>query len=257
MNKMNKLQKVGIYFFIYLMAITMVTSTSIAVIVYASPTTEDDGYTYPDDATDEEKEEIDEQEQEAWEDAGRPGDNDNNDNENNEEQIFTCSDGSTVTEDEECPSTGPNPYCDTERGKAAPVCHDRLDYDQETGLYPCNDGTQKTDWRDCKDASGFSSNRDTSSSDNDNDNDIPECQNGVTQECVISEIGLICSPGYDLSSPSIVGGGHACQDIYAGTYEPESESESELKTCKDGTLAMSCGTIGYATGSSNAATTGT
>ena len=110
------------------------------------------------------------------------------------------------------------------------------------------------DWEDAG-RPGEQDDDNTSSSNNDNDNDIPECQNGVTQECVISEIGLTCRPGYDLSSPSIVGGGHACQDIYAGTYE--SESESELKTCKDGTLAMSCGMIGYATGSSNAATTGT
>lgn len=131
--------------------LTMVTPNQFSI--FASPTTEDDGYTYPDDATEDEKEEIDEREQEAWEDAGRPGDNDNNDE---------------------------------------------------------NDD------------------------DNDSNDDLPECQNGVTQECVISEIGLICSPGYDLSSPSIVGGGHACQDIYAGTYEPEpeSESESELKHVK-------------------------
>lgn len=81
---MNKLQNVGVYFFIYLMAITMITSTSIAVIVYASPTTEDDGYTYPDDASDEEKEEIDEQEQEAWEDAGRPGQDNNSNNDDDE-----------------------------------------------------------------------------------------------------------------------------------------------------------------------------
>ena len=52
----------------------------------------------------------------------------------------------------ECTINNPNSYCDTERGKAAQVCHDRLDYDQETGLYPCNDGTNKVDWSDCKDA---------------------------------------------------------------------------------------------------------
>jgi hypothetical protein len=51
------------------------------------------------------------------------------------------------------------------------------------------------------------------------DSDIPECVNGVTQECVISEIGLECLPGYDLDSPTIVGDGHACQDIYAGISE--------------------------------------
>ena len=51
----------------------MVTSNQLSI--YA----EDDGYTYPDDATEEEKDEIDEQEHEAWEDAGRPGDDDDND----------------------------------------------------------------------------------------------------------------------------------------------------------------------------------
>jgi hypothetical protein len=32
------------------------------------------------------------------------------------------------------------------------VCHDRKDYSESTGLYPCNDGTQKERWQDCKDA---------------------------------------------------------------------------------------------------------
>ena len=66
--------------------------TSNRVPLYVSSTTEDDGYTYPDDASEEEKEETDEREQEAWEDAGRPGernddhdddDKDDNDNDNN------------------------------------------------------------------------------------------------------------------------------------------------------------------------------
>lgn len=60
--------------------------------LFGSPITEDDGYTYPDDATEEEKEEIDEQEQEAWEDAGRPGEMDDSDNDDDNgdggEQIF-------------------------------------------------------------------------------------------------------------------------------------------------------------------------
>jgi hypothetical protein len=114
--------------------ITMVTSNQPSI--YASAVTEDDGYVYPDDASEEEKDEIDEQEQEAWEDAGRPGDDDDNDDDDNDDDD----------------NGDPNPYCDTERGKAAQVCHDRLDYDQETGLYTCNDGTNKVDWRDCKDA---------------------------------------------------------------------------------------------------------
>jgi hypothetical protein len=62
-----------------IIVITMMTPNQLSI--YASPTTEDDGYTYPDDASDEEKEEIDEQEQEAWEDAGRPGDRNDDDDE--------------------------------------------------------------------------------------------------------------------------------------------------------------------------------
>jgi hypothetical protein len=62
--------------------ITMMTSNQLTI--YASPTTEDDGYTYPDDASEEEKEEIDEREQEAWEDAGRPGEDNNNDDDHND-----------------------------------------------------------------------------------------------------------------------------------------------------------------------------
>jgi hypothetical protein len=46
----------------------------------------------------------------------------------------------------------PLPYCDNPAGEAAPACHDRQDYDELTGLYLCNDGTQKADWRDCADA---------------------------------------------------------------------------------------------------------
>ena len=68
-------------------AISMMTSNQLSL--YASAITEDDGYTYPDNASDEEKEEIDEREQEAWEDAGRPGEikstDDGNDGNNNDD----------------------------------------------------------------------------------------------------------------------------------------------------------------------------
>lgn len=45
------------------------------------------------------------------------------------------------------------PYCDTPEGEAAQSCHDRDDYDEDTGLYPCNDGSQKSNPDDCPDAS--------------------------------------------------------------------------------------------------------
>ena len=78
----------------------LLLSFSAPLSVYA--TSQDDGYVYPNDATEEEKEEIDEREQEAWEDAGRPGNND-------------------VSNDDDSDGDDPNPYCDTEKGKAAPV----------------------------------------------------------------------------------------------------------------------------------------
>ena len=62
MIKMNNIQKAA-FCFVAVMTIIMITSNQLSM--YASPTTEDDGYTYPDDASDEEKEEIDEQEQEG------------------------------------------------------------------------------------------------------------------------------------------------------------------------------------------------
>lgn len=61
--------------------------------------------------------------------------------------------GVTFPEDEEEPSY---PYCDLlPDGFRDVSCHDRKDYDQETLLYPCNDGTHKERWQDCEDVSGY------------------------------------------------------------------------------------------------------
>jgi hypothetical protein len=63
-----------------------------------------------------------------------------------------------------CPSAesrqndGPNPYCDKvsdEYMRSGGVCHDRKDASDITGLFTCNDGTHKTDWRDCEDATAI------------------------------------------------------------------------------------------------------
>jgi hypothetical protein len=45
-----------------------------------------------------------------------------------------------------------NPYCDLVSDDYRGACHDRKDYDELTGLYPCRDGSDVKDWRDCKDA---------------------------------------------------------------------------------------------------------
>jgi hypothetical protein len=66
---------------------------------------------------------------------------------------YPCNDGSQVPDPLDCtastPEPEPLPYCDTPEGKEAPACHDRYDYDEITGLYPCNDGSQVPDPLDC------------------------------------------------------------------------------------------------------------
>jgi hypothetical protein len=158
-----------------------------------------------------------------------------------------------VEDDGEFVPNKPNPYCDKVKSgesEGTGVCHDRFDY-EDGDFASCNDGSQREDPEDCPDATESESNdEDSNSNERDpyetkNDNDIPGCQNGVIQKCVIKEIGLICNleDRYAPINPNVVGGGHACQDIYAGNYIYE--PESVLKTCKDGTLAKSCGLIGY------------
>jgi hypothetical protein len=63
--------------------ITMMASTSTAVLVYSTPTTEDEGWVEGD--YEGSLEEQEEQAQEDWEDAGRPGDEDNGDDNDNED----------------------------------------------------------------------------------------------------------------------------------------------------------------------------
>jgi nuclear transport factor 2 (NTF2) superfamily protein len=93
----------------------------------ANQKTEDDGYVYHDNATVEERAKVDSQQRYLWEKADRPG-----------EPVIT--------------TTMPNPYCDQVPDNYTGYCHDRKDASDITGLFTCNDGTHKTDWRDCKDA---------------------------------------------------------------------------------------------------------
>lgn len=69
------------------------------------------------------------------------------------------------------------PYCDTPEGEAAQSCHDRDDYDEDTGLYPCNDGTQKSNPDDCPDAS-----KGTQSQDDSTNNEI--CDPSYPEVCI-------------------------------------------------------------------------
>ena len=69
------------------------------------------------------------------------------------ESSVTCSDGTVVDELSDCSTSKPNPYCDLlPDGFRSVTCHDRKDASDKTGLYTCNDGTHKVDWKDCKDA---------------------------------------------------------------------------------------------------------
>ena len=99
------------------------------IMTNSSRRTVDDGYTYPENATDEEKAAIDAQEFKAWVEAGTPG-----------EKV-----------------TAANPNCDllSTEERSNTICHDRKDASDITGLYTCNDGTHKKDWRVCKDVSGY------------------------------------------------------------------------------------------------------
>lgn len=106
MVKMNNIRKAAFCSLIAVMAIAMITSNQLST--YASPTTEDDGWSEGDYEGSQEEQE--EQAQDEWEDAGRPGDNDNDNdddnddnNENQDEETQICPDGSVLPVDQECP----------------------------------------------------------------------------------------------------------------------------------------------------------
>ena len=80
---------------------------------------------------------------------------DNNDNDNGN--------GNNDNDDNKRPPSD-NPYCD--QVTVYESCFDRKDYDQETGLYPCKDGSNVKDWRDCNGDSGGSNNDDSAAEDN-------------------------------------------------------------------------------------------
>ena len=58
-----------------------------------------------------------------------------------------------------------NPYCDVVRQTGEPyeACFDRKDYSDVTGLYPCRDGSNVEDWRDCPDGPEANSNSNSNS----------------------------------------------------------------------------------------------
>lgn len=96
-------------------------------------------------------------------------------------------------DDDDDENTDANPYCDllTNEERKNVECHDRKDASETTGLYYCNDGTRKTDWRDCKDVSGYDYN-----SDNDNNlhlQSTPTLEFSPTEN-VLNPDGLMFGP---------------------------------------------------------------
>jgi hypothetical protein len=96
----------------------------------------------------------------------------------------------TVVEDEEAASGsggggggGDNdvlPYCDVAGYEDG--CFDRKDYDQETGLFPCNDGSYEEDWKDCDDVSGGGNNDDEDEEADDNDVEDEEADDNDVED---------------------------------------------------------------------------
>ena len=78
---------------------------------------------------------------------------DNGSNNDEDEELPKCSEveyGITCDNSEEEDSwLDDEPYCDQVSSGYRGSCWDRKDYDEITGLYPCKDGSQVKDWKDC------------------------------------------------------------------------------------------------------------
>jgi hypothetical protein len=86
------------------------------------------------------------------------------------------------TDDGDLKNLENHPYCDEVSDDYNGGCWDRKDYDQETGLYPCKDGSYVGDWRDCDD------DRDDEGSDGgDEDNSDEETENCGGEPCTATE----------------------------------------------------------------------
>ena len=66
---------------------------------------------------------------------------------------FPCTEeGEEESSDDSGRPPSDNPYCDVVRQTGEPYdsCFDRKDYSESTGLYPCRDGSDVEDWRECE-----------------------------------------------------------------------------------------------------------
>ena len=72
-----------------------------------------------------------------------------------------------------------NPYCDLVSDDYSGDCHDRYDFYEggpKNGLFPCNDGSARSELKDCPDISGFdySNDNDDDSGSEEEEEDYPE-----------------------------------------------------------------------------------
>jgi hypothetical protein len=112
-----------------------------------------------------------------------------------------CSNGSTAEVASMCPTK--LPYCHKVPDGYQGSCHDIKDIDQSTGLYLCNDGTQKADYKDCKDVSGYNYNNNKKSNNKDSSSSQPQT-NPNEKVCTVVEWlnpynGIKCSNDEELS----------------------------------------------------------
>jgi hypothetical protein len=172
--------------------------------------------------------------------------------------VTDCDDGSSVTTGFPCPGEkdegvpdgsdgsggdadsrrppSDNPYCDLiDQSRMAPGqgCFDRKDYDQSTGLYPCRDGSDVEDWRDCPDGPEANSDPNEETGENvDGDNEI-ECQeDDEFCEPGCEDPDLVC--GYEDEETSNCGG-EPCtatekEDSWTDEVEDEDDDEDEDET---------------------------
>lgn len=116
------------------------------------------------------------------------------------------------------PDPKPLPYCHKVPEDYQGACHDILDYDEETGLYPCNDGTQEKDWRDCEDA--YVPPPEPCNPENDTNCEPVDCIAVEGAECLPSQ----CKEGYKLVNGKCV--------------LKDDEDEKEKKRHKDITIII-------------------
>lgn len=114
-----------------------------------------------------------------------------------------------------------NPYCDVVRQTGEPydVCFDRKDYSDTTGLYPCRDGSDVKDWRDCPDGPEAQAEGEEDNNDNNNESEkekYDECPAGSANPEEGCELeGYQCGPD-------------GCGNYVHGICEDCNEEESEV-----------------------------